>query len=94
MPKKRRITVKYSKLGRDGVWGYAHMDDNVVELDSRVYGKKHLELLIHECIHILFPKLGEQATEEKSIMLTNTLWHEMYRRVDNKNEIPLQDGKK
>ena len=89
-----KIKVKYSKLGRDGVWGYAHGDDNSIELDTRLKGKKHLEILLHESLHILHPQMTEDEVEIKSIALTGVLWKEGYRRVDNSNTIPMQDGKK
>jgi len=91
---RRRIKVKYSKLGRDGVWGYAHYEDNSIELDVRATGKKHMELLHHEAIHLLLPRAGESEVERISIALTDLLWSQNYRRVDNENKIPLQDGKK
>jgi len=89
-----KIKVVYSKLGRDGVWGYAHGDNNSIELDTRLKGKKHLEILVHESLHIIHPEMTENEVEIKSITLTNLLWKEGYRRVDNSNSIPMQDGKK
>ena len=85
----RRIKVKYTKLGRQKAWGMAH-SEGLVELDESIKGKKHLEILIHECLHILYPMDDEEEVVKNSIILTNTLWHEGYRRVDNKDTIPLQ----
>ena len=51
------------------------------------------EVLSHEILHQLFPKLSEKEITEKAIILTNTLWHEGLRMTDNQNNIPLQDGK-
>lgn len=93
MPKKRKIRVVYSKLAREKVWGYSH-SDGWIELDERLMGKKHLEVLIHESIHQLYPDSSEEEVEWKAIVLTNTLWSQMYRRIDNTNPIKLQDGKK
>lgn len=88
MPKPTKIKVCYSKLGRDRVWGWAHHD--CIELDERLKGKKHLEIMLHEMTHYLFPELDEDEVIEKSILLTNTLWHEGYRRIDNDTLMPLQ----
>lgn len=85
------IPVKYRKLGREKAWGFCH-DDEGVELDSRLKGKKHLEILLHECLHFVFPELDEGEIVQKSILITNTLWGEHYRRVDNDQSNPLQDG--
>ena len=88
----RAIKVLYSKLGRTKAWGWAHSDNDSIEIDSRLKGKKHLEILVHEATHVLFPSLSEEEVEKKSIILTNTLWKEGYRRIDNDTSTKLQDG--
>jgi len=90
MAQQTRIKVVYKKLGRERVWG--HADEYPLVIDARLKGKKHLEILTHESLHYLFPNASEDEITKKAIMLTNTLWHEHYRRVDDSNEIPLQDG--
>jgi hypothetical protein len=86
-----RIKVKYRKLGKEKVWGFAHSDE-LIELDNRLKGKKHLEILIHECLHILYPQAEEDEIVKKSVTLCNTIWHERYRRIEENNDEPLQDG--
>ena len=88
------MRVRYSKLGREGVWGFAHYEDNSIELDLRLKGKKHLEILTHEALHLLNKEATEEEVERVSIELTNLLWKQGYRRIDNANELPLQNGKK
>lgn len=88
----KRIKFKREKLGRQKVWG--HADDYPLSIDDRLKGKKELEIYIHESMHYLFPNLSEEIIEKKSILLTNTLWYEGYRKVDNSDEHPLQDGSK
>lgn len=92
MAKPRKIKVLYSKLGREQAWGTC--EDGVVTLDPRLRGKKHLEVCVHECLHALFPALSEEEIIEKSVRLTNTLWYEGYRRIDNDTSETLQDGKR
>ena len=88
----KRIKVKYSKLGKQKVWGFAH-SDGLIEIDEKLKGKKHLEILLHECLHILYPTDSEEDVVTKSVILTNTLWHEKYRMIeDHTQDIPLQDG--
>ena len=87
------IKVKYSKLGRKLAWGLAHISKRLIEIDERAKGKKHLEILNHEALHILFPKLTEDEIIKASIELTNLLWKENYRKTDNSNKIKLQNGK-
>jgi hypothetical protein len=88
--KQRRIKFERVKLGRQKVWG--HADDYPLQIDDRLKGKKELEIYVHESMHYLFPDASEREIEKKSILLTNTLWHEGYRKVDNSNNLPLQDG--
>jgi len=87
---QKRIKFKRAKLGREGVWGYA--DNYPLVIDSRLKGKKELEIYLHESLHYLFPTLSEELVTRKAILLTNTLWHEKYRKVDDTNDTPLQDG--
>ena len=88
--KNPRIEIIYKKLGREKMWGYA--DDYPIVVDASLKGKKHLEILIHESLHHLMPEATEKEVESWAIRLTKTLWHEKYRRVEDSNDIPLQDG--
>ena len=88
--KQKRIKFKRVKLGRQKIWGLA--DEYPLLIDDRLKGKKEMEIYIHESMHYLFPKLSEEEIERKSILLTNTLWHEKYRKIDDSNDHPLQDG--
>ena len=87
----KRIKIKYCKLGKQKVWGVAH-SDGLIEIDERLKGKKKLEIIIHEVMHLLNPTDEEDEVVRKSVLLTNTLWHERYRVVDNTEDIPMQDG--
>ena len=87
----KRIKIKYCKLGKQKVWGFAH-SDGLIEIDERLKGKKKLEIIIHEVMHLLNPMDDEDEVVRKSVLLTNTLWHEKYRVVDNTEDIPMQDG--
>lgn len=89
MARQRKIKVYYRKLGKERVHGWAHYD--CIELDPRLRGKKHLEILLHEITHYLFPDLSEEEVIKKSVIMTNTVWNENYRRIDNDTSMPLQD---
>ena len=86
-----RIKIIYKKLGREQAHGIAE-SDGIIYLDPRLKGKKHFEILIHEALHLLNPNDSELAIIKKSITLTKVLWKEGYRRVDDTNDEPLQDG--
>jgi hypothetical protein len=86
-----RIKIIYKKLGREQAHGIAESDGNIY-LDPRLRGKKHCEILIHEVLHLLNPNDSELVIIKKSITLTKVLWKEGYRKVDDTNDQPLQDG--
>jgi hypothetical protein len=86
-----KIKIIYRKLGREKAHGLASKD-GVIEIDERLKGKKHLEILIHELLHCQNPRSSEATIVKNSVMLTRILWKEGYRRVDQKEDEPLQDG--
>lgn len=86
-----RIKIKYRKLGKEQAYGIAESDGNIY-IDERLKGKKHLEILLHEVLHLLNPTEDEKTIIRKSVTLTKILWNEGYRRVDDTNDEPLQDG--
>ena len=88
-----KIKVIHKKLGREQAHGIAE-SDGIVYIDSRLKGKKHLEILLHEVGHLQNPDDTEEEVIEKSVTLCKVLWQQGYRMVDNSNDTPLQDGSK
>ena len=86
------IKVIRKKLGKQRLWGEANYEDDSILLDPRLNGKKEMEILIHEATHIVQKELSEEGVERLSIALTHLLWDQGYRKVDNNNSIPMQDG--
>ena len=86
-----KIKIIYRKLGKEQAYGISS-SDGVIEIDERLKGKKMMEILIHEILHLLNPKDDEKTIIRKSVTLTKILWNEGYRRVDDTNDEPLQDG--
>jgi hypothetical protein len=84
--------IIYKKLGREKLWGEADLEDNSITLDIRLKGKKHLEILTHESLHILLPGANEEEIVRISTALIKVLWKENYRRIDSDDNVPLQDG--
>jgi hypothetical protein len=89
---RKTIKVEYKKLGKKKLWAQALFETNTIELDVRAKGKKHLELLNHEGLHILLPTLNEDEIVRISTSLTDLLWKENYRRTDENEDTPMQDG--
>ena len=82
-----KIKVIYKKLGREKAWGQADLGEGIVEIDERLKGRKHLEILLHECLHVQNPEWSETEVVNKSKELTSVLWREHYRRVDNSTKL-------
>ena len=89
----KKLRVKYEKLGRHRLHGYTY-GRGVIHVDERLRGIKLLEIIVHEALHELFPEAPEQHIAQAGATLARTLWAENYRRTDNHQGEPLQDGKK
>lgn len=76
------MKVKERKLGREKAWGLAHQDENLIEIDPRLKGKKRMEITVHEALHLIFPTLSETDVIRHSKKLTGLLWKENYRKVE------------
>ena len=83
------MKIIYKKLR--GLYGLAHLGSDTILIDNRIKGKKLLEILLHESLHIYLPKKNEAFIIKLSVDLTNILWEEQYRQVDNTNSIAMQD---
>ena len=86
-----KIKIIYKKLGREQAHGIAE-SDGIIYIDPRLKGRKMLEIVLHECLHILNKTDDEETIIRKSVTLTKVLWKEGYRKVDDSNDEPLQDG--
>lgn len=76
------IQVKYRKLGKEKSDGLAWIPERLIEIDIRLKGIEHLEILIHELIHIQNPKWSEIKVKGHAKQLAEILWQQGYRRVD------------
>ena len=77
----KQTKVTHRKLGREKVWGLAHISFNHIELDSRLSGRRHLLYLVHEMLHIIEPKWSETKIKKVSTKVTDLLWAQHYRKV-------------
>ena len=78
----KKTKVEYRKLRT--VWGYAYVNENKIHLWDNLrhprYAKKHLEVLIHEKLHIMFPDLDETAILRHGKDLSQFLWDNGYKK--------------
>ena len=84
---KENMKIVYRKLGKEKVNGsqvdgLAYFNPDKIEIDSRLKGKRHLEVLIHEILHIQNKEWGEDEVLKKSKQLCNLIWKENYRRIE------------
>ena len=80
LPKK--IRVRERKLGREKADGLAWEGRRaLVEIDPRQGENNRLDTLLHEAMHILFPKLNEMQVRGVAARLTEILWNDGWRRV-------------
>lgn len=77
----RKIKVRERHLGRESAVGLAWKEDALLEIDPRQSEKDRLDTLLHEAIHILFPKLNEMQVRGVTKRLTPILWKDGWRRV-------------
>jgi hypothetical protein len=71
--------VQYKRLRK--YWGWAYVHEDKIELYHKLKGKKHLEILLHEKLHLLFPDHDEKAIQRISKDMCNVLWKDGYRKL-------------
>lgn len=71
-----KTKVEYRKLRT--AWGYAYINQNKIalwdKLKHKKYAKKHLEILIHEKLHLMFPDLSEEVINQHGKEMSGFLW--------------------
>lgn len=77
------MKVVYRKLGKERADGQAHIDSKTIEIDPRLKGRRKMEVLIHEALHILNPEFSETKVIEQGRKIANILWKQHFRQVDN-----------
>jgi len=70
------------KLGKEQAHGI-YDGVGTIEIDERLKGKKLLEIYAHEALHAIQPSLSEEEVIKVSRFLTEFLWRENYRKIDN-----------
>lgn len=89
MGRIRRVITK--SFGRIQRWGEASQRTGTVYISDKCKGLKHLEISLHEGLHIAAPYLGEHEVIAVSKDLALMLWDMQYRRPDNDTSQPLQE---
>ena len=71
--------VVYKRLRK--YWGWAYIDQNKIELYNGLKGKQHLNIILHEKLHLLFPDHEEKAIRKMAKEISNMLWKDGYRKI-------------
>lgn len=81
---KPKVVHKRSpKFKGKPVWGLAVYSKNpVIELDKTLKGFNHLTILVHEALHIAFPKMREDEVRRNAKVMASVLWSQGYRRIE------------
>jgi hypothetical protein len=82
MSRRKDTKVVYRNLGKEKAWGIAHIGNNKIEIDPRLSGRKHIEILLHEKIHLQNPEWSETKVLKQSKDLAKFLWQNQIRWVD------------
>lgn len=89
--KRSKIKVRHRKLGKHQAIGLCWFEDKndgkgwlptgEIEIDERLKGKEHLQVTIHECLHLINKTLSEKIDTDAT-KICEVLWKLNYRRVD------------
>lgn len=70
--------VKYKHLRKYYGWAFPWRDEIYLNIDMR--DKKHLEIIIHELLHVHLPDYSEDAVKRISKSMADTMWKDGYRK--------------
>ena len=75
--KKLRKSKKFGVI-----LGWAYPDEKRIEIHEDLKGVEHLEVLIHEIMHLQKPTWAEMIIRGHSKEMAKLLWEQGYRRVE------------
>lgn len=88
MAKRKNIKVVHKDRlpKQDGheVFGYATPETKLIELHKGLRGKSEMRYHVHEGGHVAFPMMSENEIKRYTKLITDLLWSQGYRKVDNK----------
>lgn len=79
-------TVKeiiHRKLGKEQAHGLAFQEEGIIHIDSSLKGQYKLEILIHEILHILQPKWGEDRVVGNAREISRCLYENNLRFIED-----------
>ncbi len=76
----RRIRFHHKR--NRGCWGKAYCDEWRIEIDPGIADLTHLDIALHEGLHLIFPQEPEDKINAAGTVLADLLWRLGYRRKD------------
>lgn len=74
--------IKHVKIKSDLARGLAWTDTGIIHIDTRLSKIEHLDILIHEILHIQNPKWSEMKVRGHAAELAKLIWEQDYQKVD------------
>lgn len=84
MPRRKKTKVIYRPLGKERAYGLADVNNNTIELDTKLGGYRHLLYILHEHFHIKHPDWSETKIRKQSSNTAQFLWDNQFRWVETK----------
>lgn len=77
----KKIKVRERRLRR--YLGYAYPKKSLIEITPDQKPRQYLDTLIHEILHVMYPKDSETKISQNASTITHHIWKKGYRRLDN-----------
>lgn len=71
------IIVERKRLGRHKADGRALQANKIIQVDTRLDGTHYLDVIIHECLHILLPYLTEEVVNSTASQIASVVDQQM-----------------
>ena len=81
-----RRRIRFAHKRNRNVYGLAYPHERRIEIDPRLAGQSHLDIALHEGLHVLFPHLDEATVDAAGTILADLIWRLGYRRPDDEDE--------
>jgi hypothetical protein len=75
--------IRYAHKRNRGCWGKAYLDEYRIEIDPELEPKTHMDIAIHEGLHVLFPYLPEDQIDHAGKSLADLLWRMGFRMKED-----------
>jgi hypothetical protein len=86
---RKPMSIKDIKLVERNLryyWGYAYPTVRRIEISTNLTDKQYMDTLIHEILHVLYPKDSETKISKNASTIRYYLWKQGYRRNNKDNE--------